>query len=185
MRITLDQDQWDVSDDQSVSEVLTQVSDRAYAQNRLVTSLKLGGSPITDRDLQPLLLNKLLKEVGSVDACSQDIPEIMTNAAPAISKFAAALKAEAQGFLTPLRMSGVIPSALDRWFGQLADYVECLQAAGQGRQAGGDLQAFSSWIQELLDARSIQDPVRVADILEFEILPYLASVNHSGVQAEG
>jgi hypothetical protein len=82
-------------------------------------------------------------------------------------------------------MSGVIPSALDRWFGQLADYVECLQAAGQGRQAGGDLQAFSSWIQELLDARSIQDPVRVADILEFEILPYLASVNHSGVQAEG
>jgi hypothetical protein len=184
MRITLDQDQWDVSEDQSVSEVLMQVSDRAHAQNRLVTSLKLGGSPITDRDLQPLLLNKLLKEVGSVEACSQNIPEIMTNAAPSIGKFASTLKTEAQGFLTPLRMSGVIPSALDRWFGQLADYVECLQAAGQGRQAGGDLQAFSSWIQELLDARSIQDPVRVADILEYEILPYLVAGNYSGVQAE-
>jgi hypothetical protein len=173
MRITLDQDQWDVSDDQSLSEVLTQVSDRAYAQHRLVTSVKVGGSPITDRDLQPLLLSKLLKEVGPIDACSQNIPEIMTNAAPAISKFASTLKAEAQGFLTPLRMTGIMPSALDRWFGQLADYVELLQTAGLGSPAFGDLEAISSWIQELLDARSIQDPVRMADILEFEILPHL------------
>jgi hypothetical protein len=176
MRITLDKDQWDVSDDQSLSEVLTQVSDRAHAQHRLVTSLKLGGSPITDRDLQPMLLSRLLKEVGPIDACSQNIPEIIMNAAPAITKFAATLKTEAQGFLTPLRMSGIIPLGLDRWFGQLADYVELLQAVGQGRPAGGDLLAFSSWVQELLDARSIQDPVRVADILEFEILPHLAAV---------
>jgi hypothetical protein len=185
MRITLDHDQWDVSDDQPVSEGLTQVSDRAYARHRLVTSLKLGGRPITDRDLQPMLLSKLLKEVGPIEACSQDIPEIMTDAAPAIAKFASTLKAEAQGFLTPLRMTGIIPSALDRWFGQLADYVELLQAAGQSNPASGDLQALSPWIQELLDARSIQDPVRLADILEFEILPYLASGNYSGVQAEG
>ena len=175
MRITLDHDQWDVSDDQLVSEVLMQVSDRAYARHRLVTSLKLGGRPITDRDLQPMLLGKLLTEVGPIDACSQNIPEIMTNAAPSISRFASTLKADAQGFLTPLRMSGIIPTALDQWFGQLADYMECLQAAEQGSQAGGDLQALSSWIQELLDARSMQDPVRMADILEFEVLPYLAS----------
>jgi hypothetical protein len=158
--------------------VLTQVSDRAHARHRLVTSLKLGGRPITDRDLQPILLSKLLNEVGPIDACSQNIPEIMTNAAPAIAKFASTLKAEAQGFLTPLRISGIIPSALDRWFGQLADYVELLQAAALGSPAGGDLQAVSSWIQELLDARSIQDPVRMADILEFEVLPYLASSPH-------
>ena len=175
MRITLDHDQWDVSDDQPVSEGLMQVSDRAYARHRLVTSLKLGGRPITDRDLQPMLLNKLLKEVGPIDACSQNIPEIMTDAAPAITRFVSTLKAEAQGFLTPLRMTGIIPSALDRWFGQLADYVELLQAAGQGGSTRGDLQALSSWIQELLDARSIQDPVRLADILEFEILPHLAA----------
>jgi hypothetical protein len=173
MRITLDHDQWDVSEDQLVSEVLTQVSDRAYARHRLVTSLKLGGRPITDRDLQPMLLSKLLKEVGPIDACSQDIPEIMTDAAPAITRFASTLKAEAEGFLTPLRMTGIIPSALDRWFGRLADYVELLQAAGQSRSTRCDLQALSSWIQELLDARSIQDPVRMADILEFEILPHL------------
>jgi hypothetical protein len=173
MRITLDQDQWDVSDDRPVGEVLSEVSDRAHERHRLVTSLKLGGSPITDRDLQPTLLSKRLKEVGPVDACSQDIPEIMTNAMPAITRFASTLKAEAQGFLTPLRMTGIIPSALDRWFGQLADYVELLQAAGQDSYAFGDLQTISSWIQELLDARSIQDPVRMADILEFEILPHL------------
>jgi hypothetical protein len=176
MRITLDQDQWDVSDDQLVSEALTEVSDRADARHRLVTSLKLGGRPITDRDLQPILLNKLLKEVGPIEACSQNIAEIMTHAAPAITRFASTLKAEAQAFLTPLRTTGVIPIALDRWFGQLADYVELLQAAGSGGSSDGDLTALSSWIQELLDARSIQDPVRMADILEFEVLPQLASV---------
>ncbi|TKB92018.1 MAG: hypothetical protein E8D41_09050 [Nitrospira sp.] len=176
MRITLDQDQWDVSDDQLVGEVLAQVSDRAHARHRLVTSLKLGGRLITDRDLQPMLLGMLLKEVGSIDACSQDIPQIMTNATPTITRFSSTLKAEAQGFLTPLRMNGIIPSALDRWFGQLADYMELLQVAGPSSQAGDDLQALSPWIQDLLDARSIQDPVRIADILEFEILPRLASL---------
>ena len=176
MRITLDHDQWDISDDHLVGEVLTQVSDRASARHRLVTSLKFGGRPITDRDLQPLLLNKRLNEVGPIEARSQNIPEIMTDAAPAIARFAATLRAEAQGFLIPLRTNGVIPSALDQWFGQLADYVELLQAAGQGSQASSELQAFSPWIQELLDARSVQDSVRMADILEFEILPHLAAV---------
>jgi hypothetical protein len=175
MRITLDQDQWDVSDDQPVSDVLAQISDRAHAEHRLVISLKLSGRPITDRDLQPMLLSKLIKEVGPIDACSQNIPEIMMNAAPAIARFASTLKVEAQGFLSPLRMSGVIPSALDRWFGHLADYLELLQAAGQGGPAQGNVQALSSWIQEILHARSIQDPVRLADILEFEILPNLGS----------
>ena len=180
MRITLDQDQWDVSDDQLVSEVLTEISDRAYAKHQLVTSLKLGGRPITDRDIQPLLLNKLLKEVGPIEASSQNIPEIMTHAAPAITMFASTLSIEAQGFLTPLRMNGVIPSSLDRWFGQLADYVELRQAAAQSSPAKDDLQSVSFWIQELLEARSIQDPVRVADILEFEAFPYLASSTGSG-----
>jgi hypothetical protein len=73
-------------------------------------------------------------------------------------------------------VNGVIPSSLDRWFGQLADYVELLQAGAQSSPAKGDLQTVSFWIQELLEARSIQDPVRIADILEFETIPYLASV---------
>jgi len=185
MRITLDQDQWDVSDDQLVSEVLTEVSDRADAKHRLVTSLKLGGRPITDRDIQPLLLNKRLKEVGPIEASSQNIPEIMTSAAPTIARFAETLQAEARAILTPLRAQGVISSSLDRWFGQLADYVEILQAGAQGGSTKGDVQSLSLWIQDLLEARSIQDPVRVADILEFEVIPYLAYGNDSGVQAEG
>ena len=185
MLITLDQDQWDVRDDQRVSEVLTEVSDRAHAKHRLVTSLKLGGHPITDRDIQPLLLNKLLRDVGPIEASSQNIPEIMRNAAPTITRFAGTLKTEAQGFLLPLRVSGVIPSSLDRWFGQLADYVELLQAGAQSSPAKDDLQAVSFWVQELLEARSIHDPVRIADILEFEVIPYMASGNDSGVQAEG
>ena len=175
MRITLDQDQWDIGDEQLISEALMQVSDRAHAQHRLVTSLRLGGRPITDRDLQPILLGTRLKDVGPIDACSQNIPEIMAGAAPAIAKFASTLTVEAQGCIAPLRMSGVIPSALDRWFGQLADYMELLQAAERDGQVHEDLQALSSWVQELLEARSLQDTVRLADILEFEVLPYLAS----------
>lgn len=185
MRITLDQDQWEASDEQLVSEVLSEVSDRAHARHRLVTSLKLGGHPITDRDIQPLLLNKLLKDVGPIEASSQNIPEIMRSATPTIIRFAMTLKTEAQGFLSPLRVNGVIPSSLDRWFGQLADYVELLQAGAQSSPAKGDLQTVLFWIQELLEARSIQDPVRIADILEFEVIPYMASSNYSGVQAEG
>jgi hypothetical protein len=122
-----------------------------------------------------MLLGKFLKEVGSIEARSQNISEIMTDAAQAITRFGSTLNAEAQGFLTPLRMTGIIPSALDRWFGQLADFVELLQAAGHGSSARNDLQALSPWIQELLDARSNQDPVRLADILEFEVLPHLAT----------
>ncbi len=176
MRITLDHDQWDVNDDQPVGEVLAQVSDRARARQRLVTSLKLDGRPITDRDLLPSLLAKLLKEVGPIEALSQDLPTIVTNARPTMTRFAAILKAEGQGFLVPLRTSGTIPAALDRWCGLLADYVELLYVAGAGGPSVVAQQAFPTWIQELLEARSIQDPVRMADTLEFEILPHLASV---------
>jgi len=176
MRITLDHDQWDVRDDQLVGEVLAQVSDRARSRQRLVTSLRLGGRPITDRGLIPSLLAKSMKEVGAVEALSKDVPSVAASARSAMIRLAAILKAEAHGFLLPLRTRGTIPTALDRWFGPLADYVELLQAAVQGNSSNGELQAVSSWIQELLDARSMKDPVRMADILEFEILPHLASL---------
>jgi len=176
MRITLDHDQWDVSDDQLVGEILGQLSDRARARQRLVTSLKFDGRPITDRDLHPTLLAKLLKEVGPIEALSQDLPAIVRNASLTMTRFATTLTTEAQGFLVPLRTRGTIPAALDRWFGLLADYVELLQVSGAGSPSVVDQQAFPTWIQELLEARSIQDPVRMADILEFEILPRLVSV---------
>ena len=174
MRITLDQDQWDVREDQLVGEVLAQVSDRARARQRLVTSLRLGGRPITDRDLIPTLLAKSLKEVGPIEAISKDVTIVVGSARSAMIRLAAILEAEAHGFLLPLRTRGTIPTALDRWFGLLADYLELFQTAAEVNSSGGELKAFASWIQELLDARSLKDPVRIADILEFEILPQLA-----------
>lgn len=44
-------------------------------------------------------------DVGPIDACSQNIPEIMAGAAPAIAKFASTLTGEAQGFIAPLPIS--------------------------------------------------------------------------------
>ncbi len=54
MHITLDQEQWQLPDETSVMEVLAAISDKARAQNRIVTSLTIGGKAINDRDLTRL-----------------------------------------------------------------------------------------------------------------------------------
>ena len=51
MHITLDEEQWQVSDESSLMEILATISDRAQAQHRMVTSLTIGGKAISDRDL--------------------------------------------------------------------------------------------------------------------------------------
>ena len=64
----------------------------------------------------------------------------------------------------------------DAWLGRLADYAEMAQT-GQA-QGLSDTAATNAlqWMQELVDARLAADPVRLADILEYELLPALAAV---------
>ena len=73
MHITLDEEQWQVSDESSLMEILATISDRAQAQHRIVTSLTIGGKAISDRDLAPGFLNQSGKNLGAVQAISKSL----------------------------------------------------------------------------------------------------------------
>src|SRR3954447_6094218 len=70
MHVSLDAEQWAVSDDTSLLEVLAQVSNKAQDRRRIVTSLKIGGRAHSDRDLVPALLARTARESGPVEALS-------------------------------------------------------------------------------------------------------------------
>jgi hypothetical protein len=173
MHITLDEEQWQVSDESSLMEILATISDRAQAQHRIVTSLTIGGKAISDRDLAPGFLNQSGKNLGAVQAISKSLHSIITEAKHVIDLFAAQLCTDGQSLLTSLRSGSGHVGSIDTWLGRLADYTEMLEAGRTQGVAGLSAATLVPWIQELLGARSSADPVRVADVLEYEILPRL------------
>lgn len=173
MHITLDEEQWQLSDETSLMEILAAISDKAQAQHRIVTSLMIGGKAISDRDLTPAFLNQPGNNLGSVQALSKSLHCIITEAKQAINRFAAQLQTDGLGLLTPLRSGTGQVGSIDAWLGRLADYTEMLEAGHKQGVAGLSSVMLLPWIQELLAARSCSDPVRVADLLEYELLPRL------------
>jgi hypothetical protein len=173
MHITLDEEQWQVSDESSLMEILATISDRAQAQHRIVTSLTIGGKAISDRDLAPGFLNQSGKNLGAVQAISKSLHSIITEAKHVIDLFAVQLCTDGQSLLTSLRSGSGHVGSIDTWLGRLADYTEMLEAGRTQGVAGLSAATLVPWIQELLGARSSADPVRVADVLEYEILPRL------------
>lgn len=173
MHITLDEEQWQLPDETSVMEVLAAISDKARAQNRIVTSLTIGGKAINDRDLTPAFLNQTMKSLGGVQAASKSFHCIITEAKQAISRFAAQLQSDGHGLLIGLRSGTGQVGSIDAWFGRLADYTEMLEAGANQGVEGLTPGPLLPWIQELLGARTSADPIRVADLLEYELLPRL------------
>ncbi|MBI4003032.1 MAG: hypothetical protein HY348_14775 [Nitrospira defluvii] len=173
MHITLDGEQWQLSDDTSLMDALAYLSDKAHAKHRIVTSLTIGGKAISDRDLAPAFLNQPGKDLGAVQAVSKSLHCIITEAKQAIDRFAAQLRADGQVLLTPLRSGTGQVGSIDIWLGRLADYTEMLETGHTQGVAGLSSATLLPWIQELLGARSSADPVRVADLLEYELLPRL------------
>ena len=123
MHITLDEEQWQVSDESSLMEILATISDRAQAQHRIVTSLTIGGKAISDRDLAPGFLNQSGKNLGAVQAISKSLHSIITEAKHAIDGFAAQLRTDGQSLLTSLRSGSGHVGSIDTWLGRLADYT--------------------------------------------------------------
>jgi hypothetical protein len=162
MHITLDEEQWQLPDETSVMEVLAAISDKARAQHRIVTSLTIGGNAINDRDL-----------IGDARAASKSFHCIITEAKQAIGRFAAQLRTDGQGLLIPLRSGTGQVGSIDAWCGRLADYMEMLEAGAKQGVDGLTPAPLLPWIQELLGARTNADPIRVADLLEYELLPLL------------
>jgi hypothetical protein len=174
MYITLDEEQWQLPDETSVMEILAAISDKAQAQHRIVTSLTIGGKAISDRDLAPVFLNQPGKNVGAVQAVSKSLHCIISEAKHAIDRFADQLRTDGQDLLIPLRSGTGQVGSIDAWLGRLADYTEMLEAGASQGVAGLSPAMLLPWIQELLGARSNVDPVLVADLLEYELLPRLA-----------
>ena len=173
MQIMLDQDHWEVDAPLTMEHVLTEVSERAHARARIVTNLQLDHRTITDRDLDPAFLAESVARFRQLTAVSQPMPELIRAAEGSIRKYAETLRTEGTALLSPLRFGPWPLSALDSWLGKLADYLEFADGASAMMQAGNGASTVASWVQQLLEARTVRDLLRVADLLEYEILPRL------------
>jgi len=173
MQITLDHETWDVAEDARLSDVLADLGGKARKRERIVDSLNVGGRIITDRDLQPAFLAQTVAIAGPVRATTKSVAEMLRCGSESARRFADALHAEGANLLARFRVGDADLGILDQWLGGLADYVEYVEhvrAQGSGGNAPSSLTCCAS---ELLDARRSEDMVRIADVLEYELLPRL------------
>ena len=174
MLVQLDEDSWEVSDTDRLEDVLANLSDRAHAQGRLVTELTVGNRSMTDRELVPPTLSKVASSFGSIAAKSEQIKSIIQQSSDTAKKFGQELRSQAQDAMKNFRQGRGVMRQLDQWFGQIADYLEWVQ--NQQSVSGGqpkEPQDLSYWVNELVNARKNLDEVRIADLLEYELIPRL------------
>ncbi len=171
MQISLDAEHWTVQDDLSVLEVLAQVSNKARGKGRIVTSLKIGGRYHSDRDLVPAFLARACKDAGPIEARSSATADILLDARASISKFGDMLKQEGEAMARVLRSDAINMPALDGWLGQLAEYMEITERAHAQHVPGFQTESLVPWVEQFIQARAVPDVVRMADILEYELVP--------------
>ena len=174
MLVQLDEEKWEVSDSICLEEVLANLSDRAEAQGRLVTQLFVGNQLMTDRELIPPTLARGVGTFGSIAAKSERLDSVIKNSGEIAKKFGQQLREKAVELVEDFRKGRSGTQALDQWFGQIADYLEWMQ--NQQSVSGGaspEAQPLSYWVNELLNARKNLDEVRMADMLEYEVIPRL------------
>lgn len=170
MRVMLDQEQWDVVNQSTLGEVLAEISEKAHARARLITSLTVDQRTITDRDLDAALLGEPTAKYGQVRASSRSMNEVMQGAEDSIRRYGALLRDDARRLATHFRLGVESVAALDAWLGQLADYIEFIESSPTASASSRELPV---WVPELLQARADRDLVRLADVLEYELAPRL------------
>ena len=170
MHVMLDQDQWEVVNTSSLGEVLADISEKAHARARLITSLTVDQRTITDRDLDPVFLMEPIARFSRIRAISQSMDEVMRGAATTVSRYASILRTEALELATQIRLGEERLTSLDLWLGKLADYLELVESKPAGTFPD---RAMAPWTQVLLEARNARDLVRIADLLEYELAPRL------------
>ena len=173
MHVTLDHEQWEAEVGSTLGEVFADLSARAQARSRIVTSLQLDQRKITDRDLDIGFLGESAAKFSRVTAISQSMEDIVYSAQQSAQRYAQILRAEGMTLLGTFRSGQSRIDSLDQWLGKLADYMELIEG-GRGQAHGGEpARPLSSWVQDLLDARARRDTVLIADILEYEVMPRL------------
>lgn len=174
MNIQLDSEQWQVVSTATLGDILTDLSERAHAQARIVTTIMLDHRRITDRDIDPSLLQESSANYRELVATSATQQEIVESASSAIDRYRGLVVAEGTALVSQFRMGAQDLSSFDVWLGKVADVVEILE--NRSKQLGTDSpgQVIAKWIEELLAARHVYDTVRMADLLEYEVLPRIS-----------
>lgn len=176
MRVQLDHDTWEMEDAARLEEVLADLSDRAQAKGRLVTKLTAANRIMTDRELVPQTLSQPAKLFDPIHALSERMEILVQQSENLAKKFVQQINLEAQEIVEGFRIGHPSLPALDRWFGQMADYLEWGHIHARFGMSGGHASNIKEWIEELMSARNKRDFVRAADILEYEIIPLLSKV---------
>jgi hypothetical protein len=174
MLVQLDEETWEVSDTVRLEEVLANLSDRAQAEGRLVTQLTVDNQPMTDRELVPPTLARVASSFRTIAAKSEQLDSIIKDSGETGKKFGQQICLQAQQLAEDFRHGRGVMRQLDQWFGQMADYLEWsqIQQSIKGSQPN-EPQDLSYWVNELINARQNLDDVRMADMLEYEVIPRL------------
>ncbi len=175
MQVRLDEDQWVAGTDTSLGDVFVELSERAHAKARIVTTMTLDRRQLTDRDLDPRLLQESSAKFSNLVATSLTQAEIIHAARGSINRYRELVIQEGRSLVGQLRLGMQDMSSLDRWLGKVADLLELIGNNAPNPAADSDVRTIAGWIEELLGARYLSDTVRMADLLEYEILPRLSS----------
>jgi hypothetical protein len=174
MQIRLDDDQWLAATDASLGDVFVELSERAHAKARIVTTMMLDRRQITDRDFEPRLLQEPSAKFSNLVATSLTQAEIIYAARGTIDRYRELVVQEGRSLVGQLRLGSQDLPLLDRWLGKVADLLELIGNKAAEPAADSDVKAIAGWIEELLGARHLSDTVRMADLMEYEILPRLS-----------
>ncbi len=104
MNITLDNDQWEAAHSTTLGEILADLSERAHAQLRVVTTVTLDRRRITDRDIDPTLLQELSGKYRELVATSATQQAILESAQGAIDQFRELVVEEGTSLVGQLRL---------------------------------------------------------------------------------
>ena len=175
MNVQLDNEQWQAKVGTTLGEILADVSERAHAKSRIVTTVLLDEHRITDRDIDQQLLQESIAGYRDLVATSATQQEIIESAGESIRRYRELIVQEGAALVSPLRLGKQDVSELDRWLGKVADILELMSHSVVSSLPGSSPQSTTEWIEQLLLARDLRDTVRMADLLEYEILPRLTA----------
>lgn len=174
MNIQLDSEQWQAGSTATLGDILADLSERAHARSRIVTTVILDSRRITDRDIDPHLLQQASANYRQLIATSATQQEILESAHGAIERYRIVVVEEGTLLANQFRLGVQDLSSFDAWLGKVADAVEIIENGQKPVGTRSQGHAIAGWIEELLAARHIRDTVRMADLLEYEILPRIA-----------
>jgi hypothetical protein len=127
MNIQLDSEQWQAGSAATLGDILSDLSERAYTHSRIVTTVLLDGRRITDRDIDPHLLQQASTNYCQLIATSATQQEILESAHGAIERYRSVVVEEGSSLANQFRMGVQDLSTFDAWLGKVADAVEIIE----------------------------------------------------------